>query len=692
MYKTRVTRPLVYLTIIIIGLLTVSRASAQAGGNAIDLYNENYLAHGDFIDMGSPDYGFTDQVTVCAWVKWNVNPQNYMNNHNEQEGRNADIVTIDKHNVKDNGQFWLQHSNSNNYFQWDVKTTSSRRSITSSTSPSNNTWYFVVGVYDNTDPFKTLKIYVNGVLESTDDNLSGSINPYSALYRLNIGRLPSGYRLFAGELDEIRIYKRALTQEEIKEQMFSALTVDTTSLVSYWNFNQSTGTTVIDHGSMQVNGTFYSALVDVHDTSSSPVYRIYDNDKSWVTNAWANKQIVTVAGDGAGETNTIVSNDVYSLVLQNPWITKPRLDDLGTGTGMTWYGIIDASETTQWKRSTASMGDSAKFITTQDPTSFGVLGSTIQATITSTPTNTNNLAVYVYGSATGSPVTSGEDFPAGIDRRSNIVWGVYEWGIVTSDILIDFSGVAGVLDVASLKLLRRSRFSSTWFEVPTAVLDEDNRNYALTGITAYYEYSLGGNAGNPLPVQMAEFNTFSAENSVTLSWKTLSEINNSGFEIQRKAINNTPNVSWIKIGFETGHGTTTEAHNYSFLDKGLNKGIYLYRLKQIDYNGNFEYFNPANSVLIKPPAASEVFQNYPNPSNPASKIDFRLSVDGYVTLIVYDITGREVKVLVNGLVESGYHTAEFNGSDLASGIYFYRFNVKSEGYDLSSVKRIVLIK
>ena len=124
----------------------------------------------------------------------------------------------------------------------------------------------------------------------------------------------------------------------------------------------------------------------------------------------------------------------------------------------------------------------------------------------------------------------------------------------------------------------------------------------------------------------------------------------------------------------------------------MNKGIYSYRLKQSDYNGNFEYFYLTGSIKIITPAVSEIFQNYPNPSNPVSKIDFRLSVNSNVSLIVYDISGKEIKVLVNGELESGYHTAEFDGNDIASGIYFYRFIVKSENYYYSAVKRLILLK
>ena len=533
MHTLKQFEPILYIFAIIALLLLVHNSAAQAGGNAIDLYNENYLLHGDFIDAGSPNYGFTDKVTVCAWVKWNVNPQTYINNHNELEGRNADIVTIDKHTVKDNGQFWLQHTNSNANFQWSVQTASSKRSITSSTSPVNNAWYYVVGVYDDADPSNSLKIYVNGILESTDNNLTGNINSYNSIYRLNICRLPSGYRLFAGELDEIRIYKRALSQQEIRTQMFSAVTVDTSSLVSHWDFNQSSGANITDKGSMNLNTTFYSSLVDVHDTTSVPVYSIYDNDKDWAVNGWAGKQIVTIAGDGVGETNTVVSNSAFILVLQNPWITKPRLDDFGAGTGMTWYGIIDPSETTQWKISTASIGKSAIFINTQNATTTGSSGALMQVTITSTPSVSNNLVAYIYGSAIGEPVSTGETFPAGIDKRSNIVWGIYEWGSVTAGFTINFSGVAGIGNVSELKLLRKSRFSTSWSEVTTAVLDPNNMTFTLSGITSYYEYSLGGKNNNPLPVKLAEFTGSSFVNNAFINWKTYSELNNKGFDNER---------------------------------------------------------------------------------------------------------------------------------------------------------------
>jgi len=93
------------------------------------------------------------------------------------------------------------------------------------------------------------------------------------------------------------------------------------------------------------------------------------------------------------------------------------------------------------------------------------------------------------------------------------------------------------------------------------------------------------------------------------------------------------------------------------------------------------------------PREFSVSQNYPNPFNPSTNIEYSLPVEGKVTLRIYDITGREVMLLVNDVKPVGVHTARFNGANLASGVYFYRLNV--EGIDnkkFEATKRMVLIK
>ena len=195
----------------------------------------------------------------------------------------------------------------------------------------------------------------------------------------------------------------------------------------------------------------------------------------------------------------------------------------------------------------------------------------------------------------------------------------------------------------------------------------------------------------PLPVNMSALTSSVEGKSVKLHWYTSSELNNSGFEIQRAIENGkwkVENGKWDKIGFVNGKGTTNEPKEYSFTDRNLETGKYKYRLKQLDFNGNFEYFELAEAVSIGIPDKYDLSQNYPNPFNPVTTINYDLPGDGFVTLKVYDMLGREVKTLVNEMKTAGYHKIQFNAADLASGAYFYRMTVG----EFDAVKKFVVLK
>jgi len=196
-----------------------------------------------------------------------------------------------------------------------------------------------------------------------------------------------------------------------------------------------------------------------------------------------------------------------------------------------------------------------------------------------------------------------------------------------------------------------------------------------------------------LPVSLASFDLFVQKKNVKLSWSTFTEINNVGFEIHRQAIDKNGNISaWVNTGFIEGSGTTNEQKFYAFTDIAPGNGKFNYRLKQIDLNGNYEIFNAANSVDIGRPVNFDLSQNYPNPSNPVSKIDYQLPIDAAVNISVYDLTGRLVNTIVNSKMDAGYYTAMFDGTNIASGIYIYRISVTGDGMNFSSVRKLVLVK
>ena len=200
-----------------------------------------------------------------------------------------------------------------------------------------------------------------------------------------------------------------------------------------------------------------------------------------------------------------------------------------------------------------------------------------------------------------------------------------------------------------------------------------------------YGGTLGIDSGDVvLPVELLNFSAEKYNNNVKLNWSTVTESNNSGFEIERLS----GNYNWERIGYVNGNGTTSTPYNYSYNDNNLISGIYNYRLKQIDFNGNFEYFNLRNEVIIESPVSFNLKQNYPNPFNPVTKIDFDIPNDGFVSIKLFDVGGREIKSIVNEFKNAGYYTVQLDASSLPSGVYFYRL----ESGNFTSTKKITLLK
>jgi hypothetical protein len=191
----------------------------------------------------------------------------------------------------------------------------------------------------------------------------------------------------------------------------------------------------------------------------------------------------------------------------------------------------------------------------------------------------------------------------------------------------------------------------------------------------------------PLPIQMA-FSTASVvrNNDVEVSWKTVSETNNYGFEIYRKR---GETGEWAKIAFVQGHGTTLAPQSYSYVDAGLSFGKYTYRIKQVDLDGKSETFPEMPVTVGVGPDKFILAQNYPNPFNPSTVIEFVVPQSGFATMKVYNVLGQEMATVFEGNAETGkINTAQFNASNLPSGMYFY--TLKSAGK--TETKRMLLTK
>jgi len=193
------------------------------------------------------------------------------------------------------------------------------------------------------------------------------------------------------------------------------------------------------------------------------------------------------------------------------------------------------------------------------------------------------------------------------------------------------------------------------------------------------------NIDGVLPVELSSFTSSVNNNNVALLWSTSSEENNKGFEIERSRENKS---DWVRIGFVEGKGNSNQNTDYSFNDSKLNAGKYHYRLKQVDYNGNYKYHNLSDAVYVGVPEKFGLSQNYPNPFNPSTRIDYNLPVDTKVSIKVYDNTGREVANIVNTSQSAGYYSVQFNSENLSNGVYY----CKMVAGDFSMVKKMLLLK
>lgn len=200
---------------------------------------------------------------------------------------------------------------------------------------------------------------------------------------------------------------------------------------------------------------------------------------------------------------------------------------------------------------------------------------------------------------------------------------------------------------------------------PIATPTTDQRGYTRSGTSDIGAYEYNG----VLPVELTSFSGSFVEDYTLLKWTTATELNNYGFEIEKRTGSNS---SWEKIGFVDGNGNSNSPKVYEFIDSKIDSSILTYRLKQIDIDGSFEFSNEIEiSIANLKPNNFDLSQNYPNPFNPSTEISFQIPNSGVISLKVYDILGNEVSTLINKWAEAGKYQVKFNAEHLTSGIYIY---------------------
>jgi hypothetical protein len=206
----------------------------------------------------------------------------------------------------------------------------------------------------------------------------------------------------------------------------------------------------------------------------------------------------------------------------------------------------------------------------------------------------------------------------------------------------------------------------------------DDDNGSESGSAYLYDWSA------LLAVELVSLSAVADGDGVVLTWITAAEIDNAGFEVQRRTPGDV--IGWRSLDFVQGHGTTTELQTYVLRVAALKPGVHVFRLKQIDFDGASNYTSEVSVNLT--PLSYRLHEAYPNPFNPATTISYDLPRSAYAMLTVYDVMGRQLAVLADGEMQAGHHEVSFDATDLPSGIFFYRL----EARDYIATKRMAVVR
>lgn len=170
-----------------------------------------------------------------------------------------------------------------------------------------------------------------------------------------------------------------------------------------------------------------------------------------------------------------------------------------------------------------------------------------------------------------------------------------------------------------------------------------------------------------LPVELTQFETLIDGEQVLLQWATASELNNAGFEVQQSS-----GSGFETIGFVEGQGTTNNPQQYTFPVAQLKAGMFVFRLKQVDFDGTFA-FSDEIEVTIEAEQALFLSEAYPNPFNPVTAMTLSVAKGQRVSVDVYNIQGQKVKSLYNDyLAANQAYEIRFEAGSLPSGSYLIR--------------------
>ncbi|MDD5360910.1 MAG: T9SS type A sorting domain-containing protein [Ignavibacteria bacterium] len=505
--------------------------------------------------------------------------------------------------------------------------------------------------------------------------------------------------------------------------------------VIYRSTNGGANFTELPRNGITTSGRFFSCVwgkdantIFVGDGAPSGDGTVADSKFYKTTNGGTNWTVIGHSGSGVtGFFNGIVFSR------SNPLVGFANCDPSGTtGHFLMWKTTNGGVNWTSFTFTAPSAYGAQNSVFCIDANFFGFGLNVANARVAITTNGGTNFNYYSLQGATSSQgfvstVTFNDDKIHGyaaVSSTNNNIWQTTNGGLTWN--VLDVTGVPNnVSGQANIKYV--SGTNSAFYVISNTNITYsfriENNGAVFTPYTsstsavnimhidAYYSGAkVNGNASvytispagsvyklqdSPLPVEMASFTYSTSGRNVNLKWITSMEQNNAGFEVYRinDGLDKNTISNWTKVGFVQGKGTVNGNTEYNFTDNGLNTGKYDYRLKQIDYNGNFQFYNLNGLVNIGTPSKISLGQNYPNPFNPVTTIGYEIPQDSKVTMKVYDITGKQITSLVNESQTAGYHTVKFDASGFSSGMYFYKIFVSgANGVNTEITKTMSVVK
>ena len=649
------------------------------------------IPHNASLNMG------TGNFTYEFWVKKDVSGVRY------------DIISKEATNENNDLSILISESNQAVIY---TKGTTTTHSVTSISTVPINVWTHIAGVRDG----NTLRVYINGILDNSSTGTAQDITNTNVMllganFTNNLS--PTGY--LNGQLDEVRIWNTARTESEIRESMMRNLIGNETNLVAYYRFDHYNGITLYDITVNGNNGTLTN--METADWVSSTAFNLWIGSESsaWSTvSNWSSGSVPSATDNvglykwDLGSETTISGTPTVNHILFSSTSSPTLSSILNVNGNLILENDLDLNGQNINLGSPYGTG----YLVEGNHRLFGATGTINIENSWVTPTNLNAGGLGLVLTSTNSIsrfITRGHtEQTSNVNKSILRYYNLFEGaksiakGIrnpnkenlaaTTVDIVFHYNeSELNGLNENTLALFMSTDGGTTWTQQGGLVNTTDN-TVSLSGadILQSSRWTLGSTT-SPLPVELTSFTANADENKVLLNWETASEVNNYGFEIQKQEVRSKKlEEGWEKVGFVEGHGNSNSPKEYSFIDQEYDQDqeIIRYRLKQIDFDGKFEYSEVVEVEVNVLPTEFSLSQNYPNPFNPSTSIEYTVPSNEYVNLKVYDVLGNEVAVLVNGAKEAGSYKVSFDASSLSSGVYFYKIQAGS----FNQVRKMMLVK